>query len=293
MSSFAYGDGQYSEKDVRGILGGDWKFTRAQVEALNQTRAESLAAPIYEIISSAGIRLTKWENENEPLGAKAFHECRFVDLDHNGSYAAIAVIGDKRPYSYIIQKRQGRYRVVDVENWGGKLTYHTSQRDYVMGLVRLQDFCAACPNGYFPRIYEYREAQLVETSNQHPEFYAKDFSADVEILLSTYEGRRTSAIPPVTGEAMLTNWTKWGGYYDRVKTMVGLAHAMLNANRLFSSPVLPKQSFIRIRALLTVFSPANASSNARKQEAGMFRSSEEQIWENAKKSVENELLRYR
>ena len=85
--------------------------------------------------------------------------------------------------------------------------------------------------------------------NQHPEFYAKDFTEDVEILLSFYEGRSPSAIPPVTGEDMITNWKNYGGYYDRVTAIVGLAHAMLDANRLFPSPVLPKQSLIRIRAL--------------------------------------------
>jgi hypothetical protein len=71
--------------------------------------------------------------------------------------------------------------------------------------------------------------------NQHPEFYAKDFTEDVEILLSFYEGRSPSAIPPVTGEDMITNWKNYGGYYDRVKAIVGLAHAMLDANRLFPS----------------------------------------------------------
>jgi len=73
ITSFAYAQGQYSENDVRRTLAGDWKFTPAQVESLNHTRAELLAAPIYEILSSAGIRLTKWDNANEPLGAKAFY----------------------------------------------------------------------------------------------------------------------------------------------------------------------------------------------------------------------------
>ena len=129
--------------------------------------------------------------------------------------------------------------------------------------------------------------------NKRPEFYAKDFTEDVEILLSFYEGRRPSAIPPVTGEDMITNWKNYGGYYDRVKAIVGLAHAMLDANRIFPSPVLPKLSLSRIRALLTSFSPANATASVRKQEAGMFRRSEEQIWEKAKKGIEDELLRYK
>jgi len=92
---------------------------------------------------------------------------------------------------------------------------------------------------------------------------------------------------------MITNWKNYGGYYDRVKAIVGLAHAMLDANRLFPSPVLPKQSLIRIRALLTSFSPANVTASVRKQEAGMFRRSEEQIWEKTKKGIEDELLRYK
>jgi len=92
---------------------------------------------------------------------------------------------------------------------------------------------------------------------------------------------------------MITNWKNYGGYYDRVKAIVGLAHAMLDANRLFPSPVLPKQFLIRIRALLTSFSPANATASVRKQEAGMFRRSEEQIWEKTKKGIEDELLRYK
>ncbi len=93
---------------------------------------------------------------------------------------------------------------------------------------------------------------------------------------------------------MIDSWKHWGGgYYGRVENIIGLAKAMLDANRLFSSPALPKQSFIRIRALLTAFSPANASPKVRKQEAGMFHQPEEQIWEKTRKSVDNELLRYR
>lgn len=165
ITSFAYAQGQYSENDVRRTLAGDWKFTPAQVESLNHTRAELLAAPIYDILSSAGIRLTKWDNANEPLGAKAFYECQFVDLNHNGSYAAIAVIGDKRPFSYVIEKQQDKYHVAEVQNWGQRLTYHTPQRDYVLALERVEDFCMACPNGYFARIYEYRNDQLIEVSS--------------------------------------------------------------------------------------------------------------------------------
>jgi len=90
---------------------------------------------------------------------------------------------------------------------------------------------------------------------------------------------------------MIDNWRQWEFYGAREETVVGLAEAMLKANRLFANPVLSRQSFIRIDALLTAYSPMNSSRFLRKQEPVYWGPRHTQIWKKTKKNVEAELLR--
>lgn len=283
-----------SGTDVETILAGDWHFTPTQAQILNQAKPELLAPHIYNILNSIiGVRMTKWGSD-EPLDVDALKECQFVDLHHSGEYVAIALIEHKIPLMEVIEKINGKCRVDEGVNYEEKLTYPTPEITYIFALERLLVFGnASAADGYFPRIYDFKDDRLVDVSKQHRNFYLKDFAKDVDILLYAYEGRNPSATPPVTGEWMIDGWKRMDFYGAREEAVVGLAEAMLKANRLFAKPVLPKQSFVRINTLLTDYSPVNVSPSVRKLEPLYFGPIHRRIWKKTKKNVAAELLRYK